>query len=103
VPLAITQAAPQLPGVPTLAQAGYPRVEGMASFSVAVPTGTPPAVIQRLSVEINRAMKSPAFREKLDAQALIPMFDTPEDFAAALKRERQRWAEVIRRNGITVE
>jgi tripartite-type tricarboxylate transporter receptor subunit TctC len=103
VPLAITQATPLLPGIPTLAQAGYPKVEAMASFSVAAPTGTPSAVIQRLSAEINKAMKSPAFREKLDAQALIPIFDTPDEFAASLKRERQRWAEVIRRNNITAE
>jgi tripartite-type tricarboxylate transporter receptor subunit TctC len=103
VPLAATQASPQLPGTPTLAQAGYPRVEAMASFSVAAPAGTPATVVQRLSVEINRAMKAPGFREKLDAQALIPVFDTPEEFAASLRRERARWAEVIRRNGITAE
>jgi tripartite-type tricarboxylate transporter receptor subunit TctC len=103
VPLAATQAAPHLPGTPTLAQAGFPKVEAMASFSIAAPAGTPPAVIQRLSVEVNRIMKTPALREKLDAQALIPIFDTPEDFAASLKRERSRWAEVIRRNNITAE
>ena len=95
--------APQLPRTPTFAEAGYPTIEAYASFSVAAPAGTPPAIVQRLSAEIIRVMKSPAFREKLDAQGLIPIFDTPDEFAASLKKERQMWAEVIRRNNITAE
>ena len=80
-----------------------PEIEAYASFSVAAPAGTPPAIVQRLSAEINKVMKSPAFREKLDAQGLIPIFDTPEAFAASLKKERQMWADVIRRNNITAD
>ena len=101
--LAVTERAPQLPRTPTFAEAGYPKIEAYASFSVAAPAGTPPAIVQRLSAEIIRVMKSPAFREKLDAQGLIPIFDTPDEFAASLKKERQMWAEVIRRNNITAE
>ncbi len=101
--LAVTERAPQLPGTPTFAAAGYPKIEAYASFSVAAPAGTAPAIVQRLSAEIIKVMKSPAFREKLDAQGLIPIFDTPDEFAASLKKERQMWAEVIRRNNITAE
>jgi tripartite-type tricarboxylate transporter receptor subunit TctC len=103
VALAVTERTPLLPDTPTLADAGFPHVEVFSSFSVVAPTGTPPAVIQRLSVEIIKAMKSPSLAEKLEEQALVPVFDTPELFAASLKRERETWASFIRRNGIVQE
>jgi len=53
-----------------------------------------------MSAEVLSAMKSPALAEKLEQQALIPVFDTPELFAAHLKEERTAWAAVIRRNAI---
>ena len=101
--LAVTHRAPQLPGTPTLAEAGYANIEANSTFSVAAPAGTPAAIVQRLSAEIVKVMKVPAFREKLDAQALIPVFDTPDEFAVGLKRERARWADIIRRNNIVAE
>ena len=97
--LAVTQSTPQLPGVPTLAAAGFP-LEVVTSFSVVAPAGTPPEIVQRMSTEIARAMRSKTVAEKLDAQVLVPVFDTPAEFAASLKKERDGWAEFIRRNGI---
>jgi len=101
--LAVTEQTPQLPGTPTLAAAGYPSYEVYNSFSVVAPAGTPPAIVQRMSAEIIKAMKSPAIKEKIDGQAFIPVFDTPDAFAASLKKERQMWADVIRRNNIVAE
>lgn len=102
-PLAASHRTPNLPGTPTFAEAGYPQVDAYPTFGVVAPTGTPPAIIQRLSAEIVGLMKSPAFQTRLDAQALIPIFDTPGEFAAVLKKDRARYAEVIRRNNITAE
>lgn len=101
--LAVTKHAPQLPRTPTLAEAGYPKIEASASFMVVAPAGTPPTIVQRLSAEIIKVMKTPAIRERLDSQGFVPVFDTPEAFAASLKNERQMWADVIRRNNITAE
>jgi tripartite-type tricarboxylate transporter receptor subunit TctC len=101
--LAVTEQTPQLPDVPTLAAAGYPGIQASASFMVVAPSGTPPAIVQRLNAEIARVMKSPAIGEKLDGQGFIPKFETPEEFAATLKRERQMWGDVIRRNKITAD
>ena len=101
--LAASHRTPNLPGTPTFAEAGYPGVEAYPSFSVVAPTGTPPAIVQRMSAEIVKLMRTPAFQEKLDARALIPVFDTPDEFAAVLKRERAKYAELIRRNKITAE
>jgi tripartite-type tricarboxylate transporter receptor subunit TctC len=98
-PIAVSQATPLLPGVPTFTQAGYP-VEVFTSFSVVAPAGTPEPVISRLGAEIARAMRSGPVAEKLEQQALLPVFDTPAEFAASLKKERDGWAEFIRRNNI---
>jgi tripartite-type tricarboxylate transporter receptor subunit TctC len=97
--LALSLPTPALPGVPTLEQAGFP-MEVLSSFSVVAPTGTPAPIVQRLNTEIGRAMRAPAVAEKLAAQSWVPVFDTPEEFAGTLKRERERWAEIIRRNNI---
>lgn len=101
--LAVTTRTPQLPGTPTLAEAGYPKIETYVSFMVVAPAGSPPAIVQRLSAEILKLMKAPALREKLEARGLIPVFDTPEEFAASLKAERAMWADVIRRNNIVAD
>lgn len=103
VPLAASHRSRHIPGTPTYAEAGYPSVDAYPSYSVVAPAGTPAAVIQRISAEIVGLMKTPAFRDRLDAQALLPVFDTPDEFAAVLKKDRVRYAEVIRRNGITAE
>ena len=97
--LAVTHATPLLPGVPTLAEAGFP-LEVLTSFSVVAPAGTPDPVVQRMSAEIARAMRAPAVAEKLAAQMLLPVFDSPEEFRASVKSERDGWAAFIRRNNI---
>jgi len=100
VPLAIIERTSLLPEVPTLAEAGFPGLEIYSSFSVVAPAGTAPEIVQRMSAEIARAMKSPALAKQLEHEALIPVFDTPALFAAHLKKEREAWAAVIRRNAI---
>jgi tripartite-type tricarboxylate transporter receptor subunit TctC len=103
IALAINEHSPLLPSTPTVAQAGIGGVEISNSFSVLMPAGTPPAVIQRLSGAVLRAMKSPGLAQKLESQALVPVSDTPEQFAASLKKERELWAAFIKRNGIVQE
>jgi tripartite-type tricarboxylate transporter receptor subunit TctC len=100
--LAVTQKSALLPGTPTLAEAGYP-LDVFTSFSVVAPAGTPAAIVQRLSAEIGSAMRSAPVAAKLEAQALIPVFDTPAEFAASLKKERDGWAAFIRRNAIEAD
>ena|SRR5260221_693863 len=97
--LAVTQASALLPGAPTLAEAGFP-LEVFTSFSVVAPSATPAAIVLRFAAEVGRAMRSAPVAAKLDAQSLIPVFDTPGEFAASLKHERDGWAAFIRRNAI---
>jgi tripartite-type tricarboxylate transporter receptor subunit TctC len=101
--LAVSVGTELLPDTPTLAQAGYKDIELYASFMVVAPAGTPPAIVQRVNTEINKAMKTPVIAERLHALALIPAFETPEQFAASLKKARGTWGDFIRRNNIVVQ
>lgn len=101
--LAVTTKTPYLAGTPTLAEAGYSKIETYVSFMVVAPAGTRPGIVQRLSSEIINTMRSPKFRERLDGLGYVPTFDTPDEFATSLKKERQMWADVIRRNNIVAD
>lgn len=103
LPLALSERSGLLPNTPTMAEAGFPKVAITNSFSVMAPAGTPTAIVERLGAEIVRAMKAPALAEKLEALALVPVFDTPATFAPLLKQERDAWAAFIRRNNIVLE
>jgi tripartite-type tricarboxylate transporter receptor subunit TctC len=99
VPLAISHHTDQLPAVPTVAQAGFPDFRLPSNFSVVAPTGTPAAIVERMSAEIGKAMRT-TLAEKLESHAFIPQFQSPAEFAAELARDRQFWAEFIRRAGV---
>jgi tripartite-type tricarboxylate transporter receptor subunit TctC len=99
--LAVDRKTLLLPGVPTFAEAGWPTVDSPTSFSVMAPSGVAPAVLQKMAAEVAKALKTLAPR--LEQQALVPVFDTPAEFAADLARERAQWASFIKRNGITAD
>ena len=99
-PLAISERLPAYPKLPTFAEAGYPGVRPNNYFSLLAPAGTSPAILSRMSTEVNAAMRKPAVAAKLEQLGLLPVFDTPESFAKTLKEERAAWAAFIRRNGI---
>jgi len=103
VALAINEHSPLLPSTPTVAEAGIAGVEISNSFSVLLPAGTPAPIVRRLSEATLHAMRAPDIGPKLDAQALVPVFDSPEQFSASLKKERSAWAAFIKRNGIVQE
>src|SRR5438034_10577518 len=99
VPLAISHHTEQLPKVPTVAAAGFPDFRLPSNFSVVAPAGTPRAIVERMNAEINEAMRA-TLADELESHAFIPQFHTPAELAAALARERQFWAEFIRRVGV---
>jgi tripartite-type tricarboxylate transporter receptor subunit TctC len=101
IALAVNQKTPLLPDVPTLEQAGLAGVRAFTSFSVMTPAKVPPAIVKRLAEEVGTALRNPAVVQRLQQQALIPVLDTPEAFAADLRRERELWAGFIKRNNIT--
>ena len=91
------------PDVPTLAESGMPGFEVGAWQGVMVPTGTPPAVVEQLNVEIMKALKSPDMRERLALQGAEPLGSTPSEYGAYVKKEMARWAAVVKATGVTLE
>jgi tripartite-type tricarboxylate transporter receptor subunit TctC len=93
--LAVSSAkrSPVAPEVPTMQEAGVPGYEATIWFGIVVPAGTPPAIVERLSREIARALAQPTLREKLAAVNLIG--STPEEFAVHIRAEIPKWRKVI--------
>src|SRR5262249_15356676 len=85
-----------LPEVPTMAEAGLPDQEADTLQGVLVPAGTPQPIIDLLHREIVKIMGMPDVKEKLDALGFEPVANTPEQFAARIKNEIEKWSKVIR-------
>ena len=86
-----------LPDVPTMAEAGYPDIEGEEWFAVVVPAGTPKQIIALLNREIVKIIALPDIREQLVALGFEPVATaTPEEFVARIKAETEKWDKVIR-------
>jgi tripartite-type tricarboxylate transporter receptor subunit TctC len=93
-----------LPEIPTFAEAGLPSFDFAGGyFGLWAPAGTPPAVINRINAEMNKVLQTAAMREQLAKLGAEPVGGTPEAFAAAIARDTERWARVIREAGIKVE
>lgn len=92
-----------LPDVPPIAESGVSGYEGLGWYGIAVPTGTPPAIVARLHRELATLLARPDVRAKLTAQGVDPEPGGPAEFAALIERDRARWARVIREGGIRVE
>jgi tripartite-type tricarboxylate transporter receptor subunit TctC len=103
IALAVSTAArsPALPDVPTATESGVDYV-ATNWFGFAVPKGTPKASIDALRNDVVRAMASPDVRQKLAAQGAEPSQFTPEQFAAFVREETERWTAVIRSAGIRI-
>ena len=89
-----------LADVPTMAEAGYPGIEGEAWFAVIVPAGTSKDIINLLHREIVRLIVLPDIKEKLAALGFDPVGTTPEECASLFKSEIEKWGKVIRSAGI---
>ncbi|WP_410087706.1 Bug family tripartite tricarboxylate transporter substrate binding protein [Variovorax sp. N23] len=91
------------PDVPTLTESGMPGFEVGAWQGVMVPAGTPPAVVERLNTEIQKALKSSDVRERLALQGAEPLGSTSQEYGAYVKKELVRWAGVVKATGITLD
>ncbi len=104
-PLAQTAAArsPEFPDTPTLAESGYPGFDVDSWNGLMAPAGTPRAVIDRLQSEIQKIVSEPAFAAKLAEQGLTPVAGTPEEFAARIRADRQKWTRLVHEQGLSLE
>jgi len=103
--IAVTTAkrSPQLPELPTIAEAGVPGFEAAGWFGYAAPARTPKEIVATLNREIVRILALPDVRERLIAQGAEPVGDTPEQFAQYIKAEAAKWGKVIKTLNLKIE
>lgn len=85
-----------LPGVPTMAEAGYPQLDSGAWIGLLAPSGTPAPVIARLNAEIAKVLKDPELIKKLADQAVDLSSSTPEELGSLIRTEHDKWGRVIK-------
>ena len=94
---------PSLPEVPTVAESGFAGFETAQWYGIIAPAKTPPAIIQKLSVEIAQVMKQPDVIARLSGDGTVMIGSTPNEFAAYISKEMKRWGEVVHGANIKAE
>jgi tripartite-type tricarboxylate transporter receptor subunit TctC len=94
---------PALPQVPTLVESGFPDFTHDAWTGVVAPAGTPADVVNTLNRAINEGLQSPEMKENLARFSAIAKAGTPQDFAAFMRSELPKWAELVKLAGATAE
>ena len=95
--------SPLLPAVPTVAEAGIAGYEVVQWFGLVAPAGTMPEIIARLHAEIAKVLDMREFRDVLARDGAEPVKRSPEEFAAFIKSEISKWADLIRKSGTQLE
>ena len=103
--LAVTTSTrtPALPDVPTIAEAGFAGFSDDSWVGVWVPAGTPAAVVSRLRIELDKAAAAPEVRERLASLGFEIGTLRSDAFGAMVKREIEKWAEVVKDTGAKAE
>jgi tripartite-type tricarboxylate transporter receptor subunit TctC len=104
-PLAVASntRSPLLPDVPTMTEAGVPGFETVGLAAIMAPSGTPPAVVDKLYREIAAVLKMPDVRSQFEAMGLEIVASSPAEFAAYIDVESKKWGKLIRDAKVTVD
>jgi tripartite-type tricarboxylate transporter receptor subunit TctC len=95
--------APALPDIPTINESGLPGFEASSWFGVLAPAGTPASIVTRINAEVNKWLESADAREKLLGQGAEAAGGSPEQFAAYIRVESEKWAKVVKASGAKVD
>ena len=98
-----TKRSPNLPDVPTMAEAGFPKVEAYNWYGLFAPANTPKDIIARLNAETVKAMNNPEMRAFAQSVGTEAAAGTPEQLGAIHKREFDKWGVVVKAVGVTLE
>jgi tripartite-type tricarboxylate transporter receptor subunit TctC len=93
--------SPFLPDVPTLKESGI-DIDADAWMGLIAPGGTPKPMVAAINKDVAAIIKLPEVREKLAAQLMVPVGNSPEEFRAVIDREIERWAPVIKAADVKV-
>lgn len=95
--------APLLPDVPTLSESVLPGFELVVWYGLLGPAKMRPEVVKILNTEITKALKDPATVARLAQEGMEPLTATPEEYGAYMKREFQRWENIVKTSGIKLQ
>ena len=103
--LALARASrwPDLPEVPTFAESGWPQYQPNGWYGLCAPAKTPQAVIDRLNLEAIKVVTSAFYRERLAVLVADPAGSTPQEFAAYIRNEYEKYGKVIKATGARAE
>ncbi len=97
------QRLPQLPDIPTVAEAGLTGYDSTGWFGVVAPTGTAARVVDKLNLAINTALREPQIQASMRSLGVEPVPGTPDTFSAYIAAETAKWSKVIRQANIRIE
>jgi tripartite-type tricarboxylate transporter receptor subunit TctC len=95
--------SPEMPEVPTIAEAGVPGYEATVWIGMLAPAGTPKEIVAKLNGEIGKLVRTEEMKRLLTPTGMEPDPDTPDQFGAYLKADYDKWGKVVRESGATVQ
>lgn len=106
--LAVTSAkrSPHVPDVPTMAESGingYAEAGSDLWFGVVGPSGIPPSIVERLNRTLIEALRSPEIRERIRTLSFDPWTSTPQEFAALIRSDHEKWGRIVRASGARID
>ena len=101
--LSAPKRSPELPDLPTFAEAGLPQYDTNAWYSMHAPAGTPPEIVRRLNAELVAILKDPDVLARFKQLATDPVGNSPEEFAAFVRTELEKYARIIKAAGIKLD
>lgn len=93
----------QLPDVPTFVELGYPQIQEYTWVGFFAPAGTPPDIVLKLNEALNRVLRMPDIRERLESLTMDPIGGTSQQFTEYVRAEVVKWGNVVRQTGAKVD
>jgi tripartite-type tricarboxylate transporter receptor subunit TctC len=95
--------SPALPDVPTLAESGLAGYSAYVWMGLLAPRGTPPAIVERLQLELKAALATPEVNTFMNQAGMEVIGSTPAEFDAYFREERDRWSRIVKETGAKID
>jgi tripartite-type tricarboxylate transporter receptor subunit TctC len=103
--LAVTSAQRSvfLPDAPTLVELGYKDIVVQEYLGWFLPARTPPEIVNRLNAQVREALQAPEYVKALADNGLVPVHQSPEEFARIVRSDHARWQPIVKASGFSAE